>query len=447
MSDVFTKTGRFSTRFFGPTINLGNNIILGIEDNIVYRSTDNGINWTAVYTGSSGFSGGDRIVTDGNGNVYSTLYTMSANSYPSELIYSNDYGETWNKYSFSFYGMVSLLLIGSDLYTLKCMFGNVSGGKHDVYLMRSIDEGVSFDTVYTFDSNSNDFYTKTYRSFIYCESGKILFSMLDSYSGYNWLFKSDDYGVSFTKYTSVNSSATPNYNMLTYLGNGVIISATNAKIYKSIDYGASFSIAYTYPSATWTISAIGIIAGNMFLFSIGLGASNQDVVFSFDGGITYYSFISDGENSWIFGYWSSYPRYPLKYYCSVGNNEILYYQYDQERGSSVRGINKLTLTLPTVSNSFNSLIDIDTAKSIPSLYFNSSISLTSAKRIPSQYYNALISLKSGHLYTHVFNSVTKIKNNYFYIPVSANIREVYYVPIKAQILPETDFTNLPFGVE
>ena len=448
MSDIFTKSGRYASYYFQSTINLGNGIIIGIADNIIYRSTDYGENWTAVYTGTSGLTGGDRIVTDGSGNVYATIFKMSAASYPSELLYSNDYGATWSNRQFAWYGMTSLLLIGSDLYTLKCCFTNVTGGQHDCYLMKSIDNGVSFNSIYTFDSNASDFYTKTYRSFIHCDNGTILFSMRDIKTGYNWLFKSDDYGQTFTKYTSLNSSSTQNYAMLTYLGNGIVVSGTNAKIYRSTDYGASFSLAYTYTSATWSISAIGIISGSMFIFSVGLGSSNQDVVFSLDGGITYFAFTADSVNSWIFGtFYSGYPRYPSNYYCNAdGENKILYYQMDQETGSTVIGINKLTLSLPAIENTYNSLIDIDSVTSIPDVNYNISISLLSVKAIPAKYFNTLVSLKSGTMHIYSFNSIIKVKNNYTYIPVSANIKETYYIPVKGQILPETNFNSLPFEV-
>lgn len=446
MPDIFTKSGRYATYYFQSTVNLGNGIIIGIADNIIYRSSDSGETWTLVYTGTSGFTGGDRIVTDGTGNVYATIFNMSTSSYPSELLYSSDYGLTWNSHAYSWCGMTSLLLIEFNLYTLKCRFGNVTGGQHDCYLMKSTDGGASFSSIYTFDSNASDFYTKTYRSFIHCDNGTILFSMRDINTGYNWLFKSDDYGQSFTKYTSLNSSTTQNYAMLTYLGNGIVISGTKAKIYRSTNYGASFSLSYTYTSSTWTISAIGIISGSMFIFSVGLGAQNQDVVFSLDGGITYFAFTADSINSWIFGTWSSYLRYPSDYYCSVGDNKILYYQTDQETGSTVRGINKLTLSLPSIENTYNSLVGLDSVRSIPDVNYNTSISLISAKSIPAKYYNTLVSVKSGIMQIHSFNSIIKVKNNYTYIPISANIKETYYIPVKGQILPETNLNSLPFEV-
>jgi ligand-binding sensor domain-containing protein len=87
-----------------------NLLFAGTNNDGIYISSDNGINWTASNTGLSYPGAITSLVTDGS-NLYASIYGG-----PNELYISSDNGASWKVLNSQIHGVTSLQFMGSKLF-------------------------------------------------------------------------------------------------------------------------------------------------------------------------------------------------------------------------------------------------------------------------------------------------------------------------------------------
>lgn len=392
-------------------LDLGNGIYLYSDTgNKIFRSIDYGVNWIEVKdTSSEANEYGSPVINDmvnlGSGTVLAVARTVS---WGFRYIYKSvNYGENWSilsydtsanhgHFNFSLNTNTNVLyMFVTDFRYIRTYSSDNQGTSWT--LLDSETYQITLDYILTYDIKL--LYIKD--DIFIMANGAHLFYTSDA--GVNWIRRQ-----SCTKTTSIY-----------YKDN--ICYAGNEKIWISTDYGYNWTTKYTYTSNC-------VLNFNSYVylgFTVIVGFDNHgNIIYSFNNGDTWTRISSD------------FTATDTPLFSFTQEENIL---FSSNNTGKFYGI---TINISENSNYYNIITRLN---SIINTRYNINIRLNSGTT-NVKYFNTLVSLKSGTMHIYSFNSIIKVKNNYTYIPVSANIKETYYIPVKGQILPETNFNSLPFEV-
>jgi len=246
---IVSNSGLTNAKINNMAIDSSNSIYAGTERGL-FRSTDNGSNWTNIY-----FQNGviNALTVDTANRLYASTGSV--------LYYSTDYGVNWN--------IAGTGLPGSGSYYNLCTSPN-----HNMYInssslgvFRSTDGGSNWTAV-------NSGLPNTYVGTIKAATNNYLFAgisgqgiYLSTNNGDNWTAVNSGLGNMYIN--GIGSSGT-----LTF-------AATNNGIYKSTNYGTGWTAVNTGFSSPYTgCNCFGFVSGSVVF----AGTSALSVLKSTNGG-------------------------------------------------------------------------------------------------------------------------------------------------------------------
>jgi|GEM_PF-789466 len=267
----------------------------------IYVSTDNGLNWELKNNTLSYIS---QFAVTNDGTLLAGIRDNERGTGSGGVVYSNDYGVTWNS--------LAEPRINQDVRALiTTMEGNILAGNYCGGLMLSTDFGTTWANVNTGINNSD--ITDVYAS----PSGSIFCSRSPLYYSYGGIYRSRDDGNSWQQLNTGNNN--PNVRTFFTSKEGTLF-AGDMGIYRSENDGDNWWFAYNTSSLvqsfietsnatiiaaangiyrstddglTWTRSNSGLT--NSGIFSLTLTGTGTILASSFEG-IIYRS--TDDGLSW-----------------------------------------------------------------------------------------------------------------------------------------------------
>lgn len=191
----------------------------------VYKSTNNGLNWTRVYTAipeNVVFS----LAVDSNNNIYAGGNTVYK---------STDNGVTWSLIGNNMYGSIKSLAVASNGY----IFAGSSSG---VY--RSTNNGTNWSLV-------SSAFGYTAQNITIAPNGYIYAALL-----YAWIRKSTDYGNTWSDIMGIGGGSDMTYDIY-----GNVLVANNNGIYKSSNSGLNWQ----WINNTTHMWSVGVRNGTEYL--------------------------------------------------------------------------------------------------------------------------------------------------------------------------------------
>ena len=215
----------------------------------LYRSTDNGENWTSVKTFSN-INTVNVIKYLGDGIV---LAATAGNSSDGDVYRSTDSGLNWTRVSnvSAHEAIENLEYLGDGI----CIFGaGYSNG--DGYIYRSTDYGATWAKTDT--SNSIWGNSKRAATFKYLGNGICMGSRMTNSNVFR-LIRSTDYGATWSDIgqTTLLTDYSSSFPCIEYLGDGkvaVVATWTTSRVYISSDYGQTFDTTAKFTVSEWALS-------------------------------------------------------------------------------------------------------------------------------------------------------------------------------------------------
>jgi len=265
------------TSFWAITKDYQGNLYAGGTSKNIYKSTDNGDNWTLMFSG--GLSNILYISCDSNGNVLA--------SYGSDgVLMSTNGGQNWSVLAESLFGShtVNAVAFGKPGYIYV---GTTGGG-----IYRSTDGGVTFPDNGLSGGNVVSIYVDVYNY-------NKIFAGTSSSTGINGIFLTTDAGANWSEnltpgnnsWAIVQKSATEYYSAGT---------STGYAFQKSTNGGFNWVTTYNFTSAKRGLTAD--LAGN--LYSSGNGGTfkstnNGTTFFNFNFTISANQCVSNGNRIFV----------------------------------------------------------------------------------------------------------------------------------------------------
>ena len=225
----------------------GNGIIVGgTAAGDLVRSTDYGITWKNLGDIIVGANACGQFAYLGNGIVIATADDAAG----AAIARSTDYGRTW--------AVVGYGPAGSSAWAWAdityCGNGIVLVGFTGL-VMRSTDYGATFTYV-------TDFGVLT-RGLAYCGNGVVIVHT----HGHEYALRSTDYGISYSRITLPALTSNSWMDSVRYFGNGVVIIASNGdQIFRSTDYGMSWTLATTSGAASMNVNGVVYLGNGCGIF-------------------------------------------------------------------------------------------------------------------------------------------------------------------------------------
>ena len=215
----------------------------------IYRSTNNGQNWTIANTFSN-INTVNVIKYLGDGVV---LVGTNGGSGDGNVYRSTDHGQNWSIVSdiSSHENIENLEYLGDGI----CIFG-AGHGSGDGYIYRSTDHGATWSV--TDGSNSIFANSKRIATFKYLGDGICMGSRMTN-GGQFRLIRSTDYGATWSDIgqTTLLSDKSSSYPTIEHLGDGkviVVATYTTSCVYCSTDYGQTFDTTPKFTVSEWALS-------------------------------------------------------------------------------------------------------------------------------------------------------------------------------------------------
>jgi hypothetical protein len=233
------------TKFTGCTVSAGGDymsvsgIVLG-TGSYIFTSSDFGVTWTTAvifYTGSGSIA---YINSDRSGQFQYAYFDYS------NLNYSDSYGQSpWNPLSLPL-GTLKAISVAAVTGTTPYIYGLLTGSNIPLYSKTTGVSGAAYNNVGVLTAGTYNYIAASGNS----NNGKYVLVVSNNASGYSYLFKSSDYGVTFT---TLNTFGSPNeFKCCSISDNGQYIvavayfSPTNTStITSSTDGGVSFNYPAT----------------------------------------------------------------------------------------------------------------------------------------------------------------------------------------------------------
>ena len=273
---------------------LGDGVVLsgtsGSSNSRIYRSTDNGVNWTSVLNLSS-INYVSTIKHIGSGIV---LATTGGHSGDGDVYRSTDYGQTWSNVSnvSSHDNTMNIEYLGDGI----CIFGS-GYNPGDGFVYRSTDYGATWAKTDTsnsiWGSGSNASGSARAARFEYLGGGICLGIRLTNHStGQFRVVRSTDYGATWSDINQTDLVSDTIYHpSIEYVGDGKVllvhVNASSSSVYVSTDYGQTFSTDSVFTVST-VLREIKHVGNDRVLLSSNTTTS--------DGGKIYES--TDGGDNW-----------------------------------------------------------------------------------------------------------------------------------------------------
>lgn len=236
-------SGIGSSRTVKAFSSIGNNIFAGTTSNGVYKSTNNGLNWTSA---SSGLTNQNILSLTANSNI---LYTGTSGG---GIFQSTNNGDYWIAVSNGLGSntVYSLLSKGTSVFA-----GTLSG----VYVTTNnggiwTTSGLSYYNVRTLYLNNSDIFAGTYGSGVY----------LSTDNGMNWESRNNGLGSMNVYSIVVNGSN--------------LYAGTSVGVYLSTNYGLNWTSGWL---TNQTIYSLAVNSNRIF------AGSNSGSLVSFDNGLSW----------------------------------------------------------------------------------------------------------------------------------------------------------------
>jgi len=250
----------------------GTDLFAGVYNGGVYRSTDNGVNWTQVNTGLTTtlvYAVAVSPATDGTGST-----NLFAGTKGDGIFRSTDRGESWTAVNT---GLTRWYITALAVASNGTGGANIFAGTVDMGVFRSTDNGAGWTEVNTglpnFDSKNIVSLTVIGTDLYACTWGG--------------LFRSTNSAESWTQVTGIES-AEP-FLAFTISGTDLLVGARNSGIFRSTDNGTSWSTANIGLTST-NVRAFANSGANLF------AGTSGGVFLSTDNGASWFE-LNDGLSS------------------------------------------------------------------------------------------------------------------------------------------------------
>ena len=275
----------------GPIEYLGDGIVLcgssGGSNCKVYRSTDNGENWTSALS-LSGINYVAGIKHIGSGIV---LVTTGGHSADGDVYRSTDYGQNWTNVSndASHDNTMHVEYLGDGI----CVFGS-GYNPGDGFVYRSTDSGATWAKTDTdnniFGSGSDASGSARTARFKYLGGGICLGLRYTNHSTGQWrVIRSTDYGATWADIAQTSLvSDTPCHPVVEDLGGGRVLllhpNLSSSSMYVSTDYGQTFDTDSVFTVSTRLRELKHIGNNRVLTSSLTSSAGGGELYESTDGG-------------------------------------------------------------------------------------------------------------------------------------------------------------------
>ncbi len=275
----------------GPIEYLGDGIVLcgssGGSNCKVYRSTDNGENWTSALS-LSGINYVAGIKHIGSGIV---LVTTGGHSADGDVYRSTDYGQNWTNVSndASHDNTMHVEYLGDGI----CVFGS-GYNPGDGFVYRSTDSGATWAKTDTdndiFGSGSDASGSARTARFKYLGGGICLGLRYTNHSTGQWrVIRSTDYGATWADIAQTSLvSDTPCHPVVEDLGGGRVLllhpNLSSSSMYVSTDYGQTFETDSVFTVSTRLRELKHIGNNRVLTSSLTSSAGGGELYESTDGG-------------------------------------------------------------------------------------------------------------------------------------------------------------------
>lgn len=228
------------TRFTGCTVSAGGDymsvsaIVLGYGS-YIFTSSDFGVTWTIALTYTIGSGSIAYINSDRSGQFQYAYFDYS------NLQYSDSYGQNpWNPLSLPL-GALKAISVAAVTGTTPYIYGLLTGSNIPLYSKTTGVSGAAYNNVGGLTAGTYNYIAASGNS----NNGKYVLVVSNNASGYSYLFKSSDYGVTFTTLTYYGSPS--EFKCCSISDNGqymvavVYYSPTNTSTIISSTNGVSFN--------------------------------------------------------------------------------------------------------------------------------------------------------------------------------------------------------------
>lgn len=217
----------------------------------IYRSTNGGLTWSAVYSDTA------KITEQFQSIKIRGSVALAGTWGAGGLLRSVDYGATWDiivpyDTDEAFAGYMALEFISDSVVLAGVRNGAWTGGK----IVRSTDAGLTWSTVATFDDYASC------GGLAYVGGGICIAGI--SNKAAPMIYRSYNYGVTWSKVADIPGyPQTAAYCIIDYVGKGTVFAGVGY-LYRSVDAGASWSTVSSGPSSGQFTGVIHVGSGVCF---------------------------------------------------------------------------------------------------------------------------------------------------------------------------------------
>jgi len=249
---------------------------------------DLGMYWTKIPVDTTHIQGIYHLCSLGNGIVLAGSY---GGGYGSYIYRSTDWGKTFPtkitlEETNANHSTYQLLYLGNGI-VLCGFYGKVNSNSFLGSIYRSTDSGITWSK---YDLPTNPTYVISTICLCDCGNGIVLVGS-SNITSQSEIWKSIDYGLTFSLVTPGIIESGNSINCITYLGHGISILITTNNVYKTLDNGNTFTNIFS--SSDYGRFNTSIYLGQNIIL---IGTENGYVLRTEDGGTTF-TVVSSGNPS------------------------------------------------------------------------------------------------------------------------------------------------------